>query len=50
MINAINAPAVISLLIASIARTLLTEEALGVIEGHEEMLAFVERQLAQLEP
>ncbi|HTV96193.1 MAG TPA: helix-turn-helix domain-containing protein [Steroidobacteraceae bacterium] len=42
-------PTVLALLMASVARTLVTESALGVSDGHAEMLAFVERQLRRME-
>lgn len=43
-------PMVLALLMASLARTMVTETALGVSDGHAEMLAFIERQLRRLEP
>ena len=42
-------PTVLALLMASVARTLVTERALGVSNGHAEMIAYVERQLSRLE-
>ncbi|MDA2894251.1 helix-turn-helix domain containing protein [Mycolicibacterium sp. BiH015] len=38
-------PIVVSMLIAQIARSLCNEDAVGVTLGHDEMRAFVERQL-----
>ena len=40
---------ILALLMASVARTLVTEAALGVSDGHAAMLAFVERQLRRME-
>ena len=41
-------PVVISMLIAQIARSLCNESAVGVTLGHDEMRAYVDRQLALL--
>lgn len=41
-------PVVISMLIAQIARSLCNENAVGVTLGHEEMRAYVDRQLSLL--
>ncbi|ADT97662.1 MULTISPECIES: TetR/AcrR family transcriptional regulator [Mycolicibacterium] len=41
-------PVVVSMLIAQIARSLCNEDAVGVTLGHEEMRAWVDRQLALL--
>lgn len=43
-------PIVLAVLISSLARTLVTEHALEVADGHAETLAFIERCLSQLEP
>lgn len=43
-------PVVISMLIAQIARSLCNEVAVGVTLGHDEMRAYVERQLKLLAP
>jgi len=43
-------PMILTLLIASVARTLVTEKALGVSDGHAEMMAFVDRYLRRIEP
>ena len=40
-------PVVISMLVAQMARSLCNEAAIGVTDGHEQMLAFVERFLVQ---
>ncbi|AFM17765.1 hypothetical protein Mycch_3013 [Mycolicibacterium chubuense NBB4] len=37
-------PVVVSMLIAQIARSLCNEDAVGVVTGHDELRAFVERQ------
>lgn len=42
-------PIVLAVLISSLARTLVTEQALDVADGHVETLAFIERHLARLE-
>lgn len=42
-------PAVLALLMASVARTLVTEKALGVTNTHAEMVAYVERHLARID-
>jgi AcrR family transcriptional regulator len=42
-------PVILALLMASVARTLVTEAALGVSDGHAEMLAFIERHLSRME-
>lgn len=42
-------PMILALLMASVARTLVTEAALGVSDGHAEMLAFIERHLRRIE-
>lgn len=42
-------PIVLAVLISSLARTLVTEQALDVSEGHAETLAFIERHLSRLE-
>ena len=41
-------PVVISMLIAQIARSLCNESAIGVTQGHEELRAFVQRQMSLL--
>ncbi|MCK0172544.1 TetR/AcrR family transcriptional regulator [Mycolicibacterium sp. F2034L] len=41
-------PVVISMLIAQIARSLCNESAVGMTLGHDEMRAYVDRQLRQL--
>ena len=41
-------PVVVSMLIAQIARSLCNEDAVGVTLGHEEMRAYVDRQLSLL--
>lgn len=41
-------PVVISMLIAQIARSLCNESAVGVTLGHDEMRAYVDRQLGRL--
>ncbi|OBA76771.1 TetR family transcriptional regulator [Mycobacterium sp. 1554424.7] len=41
-------PVAISMLIAQTARSLCNESAVGVTQGHDELRAFVERQLSQL--
>lgn len=41
-------PVVISMLLAQIARSLCNESAVGVTLGHDEMRAYVERQLKRL--
>lgn len=43
-------PVVVSMLIAQIARSLCNESAVGVTLGHDEMCAYVDRQLARLAP
>ncbi|UXA20963.1 TetR/AcrR family transcriptional regulator [Mycobacterium sp. SMC-4] len=43
-------PVVISMLIAQIARSLCNESAVGVTLGHDEMRAYVDRQLRSLTP
>ena len=40
-------PVVISMLVTQMARSLCNEAAIGVTDGHEQMLAFVERFLVQ---
>lgn len=42
-------PAVLALLMASVARTLVTEKALGVTTNHAEMVSFVERFLERID-
>jgi AcrR family transcriptional regulator len=42
-------PAVLSFLIAGAARAFVTESTIGYSLGHEEVLAFVERRLAEME-
>jgi AcrR family transcriptional regulator len=42
-------PMVLALLMASVARTLVTETALGIPDGHAEMLDFIERHLSRME-
>jgi AcrR family transcriptional regulator len=42
-------PIVLAVLISSLARTLVTEQALEVSEGHAETLAFIEQHLRRLE-
>lgn len=42
-------PMVLVMFMASLARTMVTEAALGVSDGHAEMLGFIERQLHRLE-
>lgn len=42
-------PMICALLMASVARTLVTETALGVSDGHAEMLKFVERNLSRMD-
>lgn len=41
-------PVAISMLIAQVARSLCNESAVGVTQGHDELRAFVERQLSLL--
>lgn len=41
-------PAVLAMLMASVARALVTERALGVTETHAEMMAFVEAYLTRI--
>lgn len=41
-------PVAISMLIAQVARSLCNESAVGVTQGHDELRAFVERQLSRL--
>ncbi|OBH31094.1 TetR family transcriptional regulator [Mycobacterium sp. E342] len=41
-------PVAISMLIAQTARSLCNENAVGVTQGHEELRAFVQRQLSRL--
>ncbi|MDT5118399.1 MAG: hypothetical protein QOE30_4138, partial [Mycobacterium sp.] len=41
-------PVAISMLIAQTARSLCNESAVGVTEGHDELRAFVQRQLGLL--
>jgi AcrR family transcriptional regulator len=43
-------PTIVAVLMASLARTMVTETALGVSDGHAEMQAFIERYLSRLEP
>lgn len=43
-------PAAISMLIAQTARNLCNEHAVGVTSGHDELRAFVQRQLTRLAP
>ncbi|MGP4055008.1 TetR/AcrR family transcriptional regulator [Mycobacterium sp. 4D054] len=43
-------PVVVSMLIAQIARSLCNESAVGVTLGHDEMRAYVDRQLKSLAP
>lgn len=43
-------PVVVSMLIAQIARSLCNESAVGVTLGHDEMRAYVDRQLTMLAP
>jgi AcrR family transcriptional regulator len=42
-------PVILALLMASVARMLVTETALGVSDGHADMLAFIERHLRRIE-
>jgi hypothetical protein len=42
-------PAVLAVLLASVSRMVVMEQALGMSIGHAETLAFVEQQLKQLE-
>lgn len=41
-------PVAISMLIAQVARSLCNESAVGVTQGHDELRAFAERQIALL--
>ncbi|MCK8645184.1 TetR/AcrR family transcriptional regulator [Mycobacterium colombiense] len=41
-------PVAISMLIAQVARSLCNESAVGVTQGHDELRAFVERQMSLL--
>ncbi|MGV7608798.1 TetR/AcrR family transcriptional regulator, partial [Mycobacterium kansasii] len=41
-------PVAISMLIAQAARSLCNEKAVGVTQGHDELRAFVQRQLSRL--
>jgi hypothetical protein len=41
-------PVAISMLIAQVARSLCNENAVGVTQGHDELRAFVERQMRLL--
>lgn len=43
-------PVAISMLIAQTARSLCNESAVGVTQGHDELRAFVQRQVALLKP
>ncbi|CUU55072.1 DNA-binding transcriptional regulator, AcrR family [Parafrankia irregularis] len=43
-------PPALIFLIGAVSRAFVSEQAIGVSEGHAEMLALVERLLAQLEP
>jgi AcrR family transcriptional regulator len=42
-------PAVLSFVIAAVARAFVTEETLGISTGHAEVLAFLRRRLRELE-
>jgi AcrR family transcriptional regulator len=42
-------PTILALFMASVARTLVTERALGVTDSHAEMLAFVEQYIERMD-